>query len=173
MFETKRLTIRKFEKSDWQDLHEYLSDPEIVKFEPYGTLSEEECRSEAAKRAKSQDFWAVCFRGGRKVIGNIYISERDFFTWELGYVLNQTYQKNGYATEAAWTLVDYVFKKRHAHKVIALCNPLNANSWRLLERLGMRREGHLRQNVYFKFDQFRRPIWMDTFEYGVLASEWR
>jgi len=53
-----------------------------------------------------------------------------------------------------------------------MCNPLNEPSWRLLERLGMRREGHLIKNIYFKKDECGNPIWADTLEYAVLASEW-
>lgn len=51
-------------------------------------------------------------------------------------------------------------------------NPLNESSWKLLERLGMRREGYLVQNIYFKKDNNDQPIWVDTFEYGILATEW-
>ena len=65
-----------------------------------------------------------------------------------------------------------VFANRHAHRVIAMCNPLNEPSWRLLERLGMRREGHLRRNIFFKRDEGGCPLWQDTYLYGILASEW-
>ena len=60
------------------------------------------------------------------------------------------YQGNGYATEAARALVNDAFTNNNAHRVIARCNVLNTASWKLLERLGMRREGHLLQNVWFK-----------------------
>ena len=52
-----------------------------------------------------------------------------------------------------------------------MCNPVNTTSWRLLERLGMRREGHLIQNIYFKKDENGEPIWSDTFEYAILKNE--
>lgn len=106
------------------------------------------------------------------MIGNIYLSKQDFDTWELGYVFNTKYQGKCYATEAARALVNDVFRKNNAHRVIAMCNPLNTPSWKLLERLGMRREGHLCQNIYFKRDENNQPIWLDTFEYAILASEW-
>ena len=56
--------------------------------------------------------------------------------------------------------------------VTAMCNPLNTASWKLMERLGMRREGHLIQNIWFKRDERGEPIWSDTYEYAILADEW-
>ena len=52
------------------------------------------------------------------------------------------------------------------------CNPLNEHSWKLLEGLNMRREGTLIKNIYFKKDINGKPLWADTYEYGILKSEW-
>lgn len=90
----------------------------------------------------------------------------------LGYVFNAHFQRQGYAFEAAHALVDGVFQHQGAHRVTALCNPLNTASWKLLEKLGMRREGHLLQNVFFKRDAQGDPLWADTYEYAILAQEW-
>jgi RimJ/RimL family protein N-acetyltransferase len=54
--------------------------------------------------------------------------------------------------------------------VIANCHPDNTASWRVLEKLGFVREGHLRRNVFFRVDADGRPRWQDTFEYGLLNS---
>lgn len=172
--ETERLLIRRFNPDDWQDLFEYLSLEEVVKYEPYGIFTEDESKSEAIRRSENPDFWAVCLKNGGKgkLIGNIYLSMREFDTWELGYVFNSEYHGNGYATEAARAVVNDAFRNRNARRVIAMCNPLNERSWKLLQRLGMRQEGHLRQNIYFKKDKSGCPIWSDTYEYGILASEW-
>lgn len=171
--ETQRLLLRKFDTDDWSDLYEYLSDKEVVKYEPYGILTEEACKQEAVRRSSDDAFWAVCLKDIGKLIGNVYLSRLDFDTWELGYVFNAKFQGKGYATEAAKTLTDNAFKERNARRVIAMCNPLNAPSWKLLERLGLRREGHLIKNIYFKKDDKDNPIWADTYEYGILASEWK
>jgi len=170
--ETARLHIRPFRPDDWPDLYAYLSLEEVVKYEPYGVFTEEACRQEALSRAQNSAFWAVCLKDSGKLIGNVYLAKQEFDTWELGFVFNKGYQGNGYATEAAFALVDDVFKNQHARRVTAQCNPLNRPSWKLLERLGMRREGYLIQNVYFKKDASGAPIWADTFEYGILSSEW-
>ena len=170
--ETKRLILRKFVIEDWADLYEYLSDPEVIKYEPYNVFSQEACKQEAVNRSRKGAFWAVCLKDTGKLIGNIYLSKQDLDTWELGYVFNAKYHGKGYATEAAEFLVNIAFRENDARRIIAMCNPLNIPSWKLLERLGLRREGHLIQNIYFKKDNSGNPIWADTFEYGILASEW-
>ena len=170
--ESERLLLRRFQPDDWPDLHEYLSQEETVKYEPYGVFSEESSQEEATQRAQNNDFWAVSLKSNGKLIGNLYAAKRDFDTWELGYVFNAKYHGAGYATEAARALVDMLFRSQGAHRVAAMCNPENERSWKLLERLGFRREGYLLQNVCFKKDEAGRPIWTDTLEYGMLASEW-
>ena len=172
MMETERLSIRRFRPDDWQDLYEYLSQGEVVKYEPYGVFTEVASKQEAINRSENDAFWAVCLLGSGKLIGNVYLAKNDFDTWELGYVFNANFQGKGYATEAVRALLDYIFGEKNARRVVAMCNPLNESSWRLLERLGMRREGHLRQNIYFKKDQNGEPIWADTYEYAILATEW-
>jgi RimJ/RimL family protein N-acetyltransferase len=172
MFETSRLVIRRFRPDDWPDLHEYLSDPAVVRYEPYPVYTEAESQREAASRAGSEAFWAVCLKEDGKLIGNLYFARQAFDTWELGYVFNRQYQGKGYAIEAARKLVDYAFREGGARRIIAMCDPRNEHSWRLLERLGMRREGHFLQTGYFKTDAHGNPLWHDTYEYAVLASEW-
>lgn len=173
VLKTERLTIRPFTPNDAGDLFEYLSNPEVALYEPYDTFTLEECRAEAARRSKDSSFWAVCLKDANKLIGNIYLAERDFDTWELGFVFNPKYQGKGYAAESASAVVDHAVNSLNARRIIAMCNPQNTRSWRLLERLGFRREGHLRQNIYFKTGADGKPIWLDTYEYGLLASEWR
>ena len=172
MLETGRLIIRRFVPEDWQDLFDYLSDPAVVLYEPYGTYAEDDCKAEAARRSGDEAFWAVCLKADLKVIGNIYLASRDFSTWELGFVFNSQHQGHGYATESAKAITDYAVRDLAAHRVIAQCNPQNTKSWELLEWLGMRREGHLRENAYFATNDHKNPIWHDTYEYAILASEW-
>lgn len=170
---TDRLKLRAFRPEDWKALYEYLSDERVVEYEPYGVLSEEDCKQEAIRRAGDTAFIAVCLKDTDQVIGNIYFKEQEYGTWELGYVFNYNYQKQGYATEGTRAVLEHAFLEGKARRVIAMCNPNNKNSWSLLDRLHMRREGHLKQNIYFKVDQEGKPIWQDTYEYGILAEEWR
>ena len=148
--ETKRLLIRRFCPDDWRDLFEYLSQETVVRFEPYEIFTETASMHEAERRSTDHNFWAVCLKDSGKLIGNMYLSKQNFDTWELGYVFNEKHQRKGYATEAAQALLDDIFRNQNARRVVATCNPLNEPSWKLLERLRFRREGHLLKNIYFK-----------------------
>ncbi len=172
LMETERLFIRKFAPDDWQDLYEYLSQEEVVKYEPYEVFTEDGSKKEVVSRSKNEAFGAVCLKDSGKLIGNVYLSKQDFDTWELGYVFNKNYQGYGYATEAAKALLNDIFNNQNAYRVVAMCNPLNEPSWKLLERLGLRREGHLIKNIFFKKDKNGEPIWSDTYEYAILKDEW-
>ena len=170
--ETDHLILRKFAAADWQDLYEYLSDEEVIRFEPYEAFSIDRSRKEAMERAANPAFWAVCLKESEKLIGNIYFEKQDYETWEIGFVFNRSYQGKGYATEAARSVMAYGFTKANVRRIIAKCNPDNTASWHLLDRLGMRREGHLRENIWFRKDTSGQPIWQDTYEYAILAREW-
>ena len=170
--ETLRLLLRRFSPSDSQALYEYLSDEQVVRFEPYDVHTLEECEQAALRRSTNDAFWAICLKDTGSLIGNLYFSQQPYDTWELGYVLGIAWQGNGYVTEAALAMLQHAFKILHAHRVIAMCNPENTPSWRLLERIGMRREGHLKQNIWFKRDGNGQPIWQDTYEYAILRSDW-
>ena len=169
-----RLTLRRFHPSDGAALHRCLGDPEVVRYEPYRPMTLEECQAEAARRCTDVAFRAVVLDGPDPVlIGNLWLSldRPDLRTWQLGYVLSRDWWGRGLATEACRTALDDVFG-RGAHRVEARCNPENAASWRLLERLGMRREAHHLRAGSFWRDAAGEPIWHDTFVYAVLDDEW-
>ena len=169
---TDRLIIRRFNETDWKDLHEYLSNETVVKYEPYNVYTETEAKKEAINREESESFYAVCLKEMGKLIGNLYLAKGDFDTWEIGYVFNLNYWGKGYATESAKALMNTAFSQLGARRIVAMCNPLNEHSWKLLEGLGMRREGTLIKNIYFKKGINGEPLWADTYEYGILKSEW-
>ncbi|MDR3552836.1 MAG: GNAT family N-acetyltransferase [Clostridia bacterium] len=169
---TARLIIRDFKQTDGPDLYEYLSDEEVVRFEPYKPLSRESAYEEAKRRFGDANFLAVCLHNG-KLIGNLYFAKGEFDTWEVGYVFNKKYWGKGYAIESLKAMMRFAFENLPTRRIIAMCDPQNINSWRLLERAGMRREGTLLQNVYFFVDENNDPIWKDTYEYAILKTEFK
>lgn len=172
MLNTPRLIIRDYQPTDGADLFEMLSDEEVVTYEPYGVFSMAEACAEAARRAGDPCFRAVCEKVSGKLIGNVYLAEQDFGTWELGYVFARDFHGQGYATEACRAMVSEIFSSGRGRRVVAMCNPLNVASWRLLERLGLRREAHHVKNVWVDRDREGEPVWQDTYVYAVLADEW-
>ena len=169
--ETERLMLRRFTPNDGPEIYDYLSDERVVAYEPYPTQTKAECQKIAEQRAQSQDIWAVCLKESGKLIGNVYLAEKEQQNWEVGYVFHFDYQKQGYATEAVRALLDWAFSQKNAHRIYAQCHPENVNSWRLLKRLRFQKEAHLRQNVYFKVDEANQPLWQDTFIYGLLSAD--
>lgn len=169
ILETGRLVLRRYRESDLQDLFEYLSDPEVVRYEPYKPKTLEEAREDLAWRVSTEEMVAVELKSSGKMIGNVYLGRRDFEALEIGYVFNRAYWGQGFAAESCRALIGLAFQKG-VHRVFAECDPQNPASWRLLEALGFKREGHLRQNVYFWVDGDGRPVWKDTYVYGLLAG---
>ena len=166
--ETERLILRCFRESDLQDLHEYLSDPHVVAFEPYKPQSLEEVRENLAWRISTNEMIAVELKETGKLIGNVYLGKRDFDSLEIGFVFNRCFQHQGYARESCEKLIEAAFATG-IYRIYAECDPENKASWGLLERLGFIREAHLRENVYFWKDTDGNPIWKDTYIYALLS----
>jgi ribosomal-protein-alanine N-acetyltransferase len=174
MIETKRLLIRKFLVTDAADLYEYLSLPEIYEFEPGGPITLEEAQGMSASRAAGDGFYAVVLKETQKMVGHLYFAQiepKEFLTWELGYIFNPKYQNNGYASESARALIEYGFAYKGIHRVEAYCNPLNVASWRVMEKIGMRREALLIKHAFFHRNPDGSPIWIDSYGYGMLKED--
>lgn len=168
--ETERLLLRRYRKEDLQDLYEYLSDEQVLRYEPYLPMNMEEAAENLEWRISAEEMVAVELKSINKMIGNIYLAKRDYEAFEIGYVFNKQYWGNGYAAESCRALICKVFSEG-AHRIFAECDPCNSASWRLLESLGFEREAHYRQNVYFWKDEHGKPIWKDTFVYAILNNK--
>ena len=172
IIKTKRLLIRNFMEDDYSDLYEYLSDKETYKFEPGEPITVKAAKKLCYERSKDNNFLAVQLKN--KVIGHIYLGQvepKKLMTWETGFIFNRKYQGKGYAAESLMAIIEYGFKNMNIHKIIAHCSPKNIRSWKLLERAKMRREGKLRKNIFFNKDENGNPIWLDTYEYGLLEKD--
>ena len=175
MIESQQLLIRRFKASDWQDLHEYMSKASVVEYEPYEAFDEETSKKVAKLRSEDHAFYAVILKESQTLIGHIYFTlcePSHKKTYVIGYVFNPNYGGKGYATEACKKIIEYGFEELDAHRIMARCNPENRKSWRLLERLHMRREGHFIKCNYFNVDENKEPIWHDAYEYAILSEEW-
>lgn len=168
--ETRRLLLRPFRESDYDDLYEFLSQLEGDEFEGYPGITYENGREHLKYRLGSEEFFAIELTEAGKVIGNIYCGNRDFAAREVGYIVNKRYQKKGYATEALSAVIARAFREG-AHRVYAECDSRNLPSWKLLEKVGMRREACFRQNIWFRRDENGKPIWKNTLVYAILEDE--
>lgn len=168
--ETERLILRRYQKEDLPDLFEYLSDREVVEYEPYQPLTLEETKEDLERRIGTDEMIAIELKNSHKMISNIYMGKRDFGALELGYVLNKNYWGYGYAAESCKALIGQAFSNG-VHRIYAECDPHNENSWKLLEALGFEREAHFKKNVYFWKDENGRALWKDTYVYAKLNAD--
>ena len=165
--ETEELIIRNFEPADEEDLCEYMMQRVHAEFEAYPHFTPDKAKQEVAFRSKSDEFFAIELKGAHKVIGNVYLGKRRFNARELGYVLHEDYQNRGYGRAASKAIIDFAFMQG-VHRIYAECAPQNVSSWKVMERVGMKREAHFRENVSFHFDDQGNPIYWDTYVYAVL-----
>jgi ribosomal-protein-alanine N-acetyltransferase len=174
-FVTERLILRPFEAGDWRALQGYVSQEAVTRYDFEYPTSDEGCQGLVAYFGAQAGYWAVCLREGGRLIGHLVCTPKapeELRTWDLGFVFDPAYHGQGYATEACRRVLAYVFGELGAHRVEAGCHPDNAPSWRLLERLGLRREAHFRKNGFLRRAADGTPIWTDGYVYGMLEEEW-
>lgn len=169
---TERLIIRKFRKKDAQDLLEYLSNPLVDCFVPERLTTLEQAKREAVKRQRSGKFLAVELKDSGKVIGNIYFGKGAFDCYDIGWNFNVNYCGKGYAYESAHAVMDYAFNTLEVRKIEAHTADTNERSYALMERLGMRREGHYLDKISFVNNPDGTPKWESSYSYAILQKEW-
>lgn len=148
-------------------MYEYLSDSNVVKYEPYKPMTMSEVENNLDWRISTDEMIAVELKSNNKMIGNVYLGKRDFESLEMGYVFNKDYWGKGYAKESCMKLIELAFSNG-IHRIFAECDPQNLGSWKLLESLEFEKEAHLKENVYFWKDDNNKPIWKDTYIYAKL-----
>jgi RimJ/RimL family protein N-acetyltransferase len=171
-----RLVLREFSDDDFAAVHEHGSDADVVRFLPWGPNTESDTRATRSRAAafrqegpRRHDDFAVVLRAEQRLIGGcgLRVAEPDSREGFIGYALDRRHWGRGYATEAGRGLLVFGFQPGGLHRILATCDPANAGSARVLEKIGMRREGHLREHVWAK----RR--WRDSLLSAVLQREWR
>ena len=172
--DTKRLKLREITQEDFQGVHEYASDHETVKYMPFGPNTEEETREFIKRNMKRQqeeprtDFgFGIILKNENRFIGACGIHGITEVQASIGYILNRKHWGHGYATEAARSLVDYLFGELGVHRVFASCDPRNTASIRVLEKVGMSLEGRLRENMVIHGE------YRDSLIFGILENEWK
>ena len=168
--QTERLILRRYTEADLQDLWEYLSDEEVVAYEPYKPMSLEEVKDNLEWRIGTDEMVAVELRDSHKMIGNVYLGKREFVSLEIGYVFNRSYWGNGYAAESCKALIQQAFSNG-IHRIYAECDPKNESSWKLLERLRLYPFGTTGTETRFGKIPIYMPDWRLTNRESWLLRE--
>jgi [ribosomal protein S5]-alanine N-acetyltransferase len=167
--ETQRLRIRSFQRNDWQAVYGYTSDPAVMRYIPEEPFTPEQAKAFVADNMGEQArFVAVLLKTDDMLVGHMefhpWFASR---TYEIGWVFDRAYHGQGYATEAAMALLRYGFEALHLHRIVATSQPENVASWRVMERMGMRREAHFRKCIRRADNR-----WWDEYFYALLEEEW-
>jgi RimJ/RimL family protein N-acetyltransferase len=175
-FPTDRVVLRHLRPTDLPDFLAYRSDPAVTRFQGFDPYTEAEAAAFIASQAGAAipappGEWvqlAIARAEDDGLLGDCalhrYAHEPRF--GEMGITLSPRWQGQGYAREALLGLLRYCFEQLALHRVVALTDTRNLPCVALLEGVGMRREGHYRENGWYKGE------WCDEYQYAMLQAEW-
>lgn len=170
---TPRLLLRDLRASDFDTVHTYASDPAVIRFMDWGPNTESDTRAflehaQALAGAEPRTGFelGVVELASDTLLGAAGLHVDATGTQAMiGYCFAQSSWGRGVATEASLALLRFGFVDLHLHRIWAGCDPGNHRSLHVLKKLGMRQEGHLRENV------FVRSAFRDTLLFAVLRHE--
>ena len=180
LLESETLIVRRFEKSDGKDLlallernnnREFLREAaDEVDDIKTPDDAEIEVRKHAAEWESRERFvMGIWLKSTGEYVGQIWIEPKKWEvpSFELGYYIDQGYARKGIATKAARLSLRFLFEDLKAHKVIIITRDTNERSWKLAERLGFKKEGHLRES------NIKAGKRWGLLHYGMLKSEFK
>lgn len=165
--ETRRLRLRMFRPEDAETLHRIWNDAEVMKYiEGWSPTLEESLAAveRLIERWKQNGFgqWAVELKDEGKMIGYVGFKHLDKTEQvELLYGIDKPYWNLGITTEAARACLRFIFEETALDRIVAVAMPENIGSWRVMEKLGMRREGVAR---YYNRDVVYYAILREEYE---------
>ena len=174
---TDRLLLRRAAPGDVDATWVYRQRPETQEWVTAATESHDDYRERFLREDRLADLLIIELDG--RVIGDLTLQVQDAWAQEevadqaksvqgeLGWTLDPSYGGKGYATEAVRALIDVAFRSLGLRRLHAECFYDNEPSWRLMERVGMRREQHT-----VKDSLHRTKGWLDGLSYALLAEEW-
>lgn len=175
--ETDRLLLRPFEDRDIEPFSAYRSDPDVARYQSWEAPFSIEQATRFVEAMKESEFavrgeWyqiAVELKSEALLVGDcaFCISHEDGQQAEIGCTFDPGHQGKGFATEAVTKLLEILFDGLGLHRVYAICDVRNTPSYRVLERLGFRRETHSIESYWSKGE------WTSEYTYAMLAREWK
>ena len=155
--ETKRLILRKLRLEDAKDVFEYASDSEITKYvtwEPHRSIEDSiNLIKFTHERYEKREgiIWGIVCKENKKVIGTCDISPAiKHFRAEIAYAISRDYWGKGLMTEAVKEVIKFGFEKMNLNRIQAMCIPENIGSYGVMEKVGMKYEGLIREYMYIK-----------------------
>ena len=171
-YETDRLILRNLKVEDVHDYLEFCNSEFNLKYDNVSRISEERLTTVLEKRKDDDRYWAVILKSNQKLIGSLEYEPDEYDSYSIGYSFNEMYTGQGYAYEACKVLVHHVFTVVGARRITADMCEDNVASWKLAERLGLRREGHFIEDDVLGEDENGDVIYSNSYYYGMLKKEW-
>lgn len=175
--ESERLILRPFEETDFEAVHAYASVARNIQYMEWGPNDESDTKSfisDAIAMSKENPCknyqYAAVLKSAQKLIGACNLVLRGDDQAELGWILHRDYWKQGFGTEMGKRLLAFGFEELGLHRIIARCNAENYGSYRVMERIGMRREGHFIEAR--PANKFSDKKYDDEYLYAILKDEW-
>jgi RimJ/RimL family protein N-acetyltransferase len=172
--ETERLRLRHLVADDLAAMQAIESRPEVVRWLYWEARTQDDVRralehriARARERPETGVTFGVEVLATGLLVGHISLTVEPHRQGEIGFIFNPDHQGHGYATEASAAVLAIAFEAYGLHRVFGRLEARNIASARVLEKLGMRREAHLRENEWVKGE------WQSELVYAVLAREWR
>ena len=172
-----RLMLRPYTETDFDDLYDIQSRPEVTRYLLFGTRDRDQVRESLQERIQAASLenegdnltLAVVLSQTGTVIGDVVLfwTSREHRQGEIGYIFHPDHGGKGYATEATQVMLRLGFEELGLHRIVGRLNGRNTASARVLERLGMRREAH------FTHSQNVKGEWADEVVFAMLEDEWR
>ncbi len=171
---TERLTLRELTLEDRAEHARLTGNPDVVRYLYEDVLDAEESLAHLQRRIPARfpderDWLNLAVEIDGRYLGEVgvYLGSIVNGHCEVGYVFLPEASGHGYATEATAAMVTFAFDELGAHRVAGRLDARNTASARLLERLGFRHEGTLRENEFVKGE------WTDEAIYAITEVEWR
>lgn len=173
ILETPRLILRKLSLEDAEDIFEYAQDPEVTRYlswDPHKSIEDSirfiEFMLEKYKIEGYGD-WGIEYKEKGKLIGTCGYTwwDRKNSKAEIGYVLSRKYWNMGLMTEAVKEIIKFGFEKMFLNRIQARCIVENFASERVMQKVGMKFEGILREDI------FLRGKYWDTKLYSILRKD--
>lgn len=171
---SERLELRAFTVTDIPDLVDIMQDKSIYDstlFIPYPYRKEDAFDWIASHSVMLEEnkavIFAVMLKGTRQLIGSVGLTTNtEFNNAELGYWISKEFRDHGFATEASARAIAYGFEELELKRIFAHYMVFNPASGKVMEKLGMKKEGVMRSHV------MKNGKYTDIVYYGILREEY-
>ena len=176
IYDTERLYVRDFKPDDLDEFHKLAQNPDIYKYMPWGPNSEEDTRNfiqmsieQGSKESRRFFDVPIILKETHLIVGCIGMRVSSFLhkKADMGYWIKKELWGQGFATEATLGILNFGFQKLKMNKIYATADPENPASIRVLEKIGMKKEGYLKEDMCIR-GEYRNSVLM-----AILKKEFK